>query len=190
MKILFDLFPLLVFFIMWLAVDIFFATGAAMVATTIQVTWSALKHRKVEKVLWINFGAILFFGGLTLVFHDKRFIMIKPTIVYWIMAGALLVAHAGFGRNFLKLMMDAQFDPPERLWKAWLYGWIAFFTGLGVVNLLVAWAFSEAVWATFKVFGALALTLALMCALVWSLMPYARPEDSKTTPPAEGPRGS
>src|SRR5688572_26294342 len=113
MKILFDLFPLLVFFGCWLAVDIFFATGAAMVATTIQVAWSALKYRKVDKMLWVNFGAILFFGGLTLVLQDKRFIMIKPTIVYWIMACALLIAYAGFGKNLIKSMMESQFNAPD-----------------------------------------------------------------------------
>lgn len=187
MKIFFDLFPLLVFFVTWLAVDIFYATGAAMIATTLQVIWSALRHRKVEKLLWINFGAILFFGSLTLLLHDKRFIMIKPTIVYWIIASALLIAHAGFGKNPIKLMMEAQFNAPDRLWKRWLFGWVAFFAVLGAVNLLVAWNFSEAVWATFKAFGALTLTMALSFALVWSLMPYAKNDEEKG-PPHESPR--
>jgi intracellular septation protein len=188
MKIFFDLFPLLVFFVAWLVADIFYATGAAMIATTLQVIWSALRHRKVEKLLWINFGAILFFGSLTLLLHDKRFIMIKPTIVYWIIASALIIAHAGFGKNLIKVMMEAQFDAPDRLWKRWLFGWAAFFGVLGVVNLLVAWNFSEAVWATFKAFGGLTLTLALSIALVWSLMPYARNNEDKESPPQEGSR--
>jgi intracellular septation protein len=190
MKIFFDFFPLLVFFGMWLAVDIFFATGAAMVATTIQVVWSGLKYRKIDKMLWINFGAILFFGGLTLVLHDKRFIMIKPTIVYWILASTLLIAYAGFGKNLIKMMMEAQFDAPARLWNRWLFGWVAYFAGLGVVNLLVAWNFSEAVWATFKVFGALTLSIVLTAALVWSLMPYARNEEAKAPSPNEDSPGS
>ena len=64
----------------------------AMAATVIQVGWSWMKHRKVEKLMWINFGAIVFFGGLTLLLQDERFIKVKPTIVYWIIAGALLVS--------------------------------------------------------------------------------------------------
>ena len=190
MKLFFDFFPLLVFFVAWLAVDIFFATGAAMVATAIQVIWSWLKHRKVEKMLWVNFGAILFFGGLTLVLHDKRFIMVKPTIVYWIMASALLIAHAGFGKNLIKLMMEAQFNAPDRLWKRWRLGWISYFAALGVLNLFVAWNFSEAIWATFKVFGALTLSIVLTLLLVWSLMPYARSEDGKESSPREGSQKS
>ena len=179
MKVLFDFIPLLVFFAAWLAVDIFFATGAAMVATTIQVIWSWLKYRKVEKVLWINFGAIAFFGGLTLLFQDKRFIMMKPTIVYWIIAIGLLVAHLGFKKNPIRLMMEEHFDAPDRLWNRWLMGWVLFFLSIGAVNLFVAYQFSEAVWATFKVFGVMTLILILSSIQVFTLMPYAKSEDLK-----------
>ena len=81
MKALFDLFPLLIFFGSYAMVDIFFATGAMMAATTLQVAWAWFKHRKVEKMLLISFIAIIVFGSMTLLLHDKRFIMIKPTVV-------------------------------------------------------------------------------------------------------------
>jgi intracellular septation protein len=179
MKFLFDFFPLLVFFGAWLAVDIFFATGAAMVATAMQVAWSWLKHRKVDKLLWINFGAIAFFGGLTLALQDKRFIMVKPTVVYWMIASALLIAHFAFRKNPIRLMMEEHFSAPDRLWNRWLMGWVAFFLMIGLLNLFVAYNFSEGVWATFKVFGVLALTLILAIAQVFTLMPYAKSEEPK-----------
>ena len=56
MKALFDLFPLLVFFGAYATVDIFFATAAMMVATTLQVAWAWFKHRKIEKMLMIRIG--------------------------------------------------------------------------------------------------------------------------------------
>lgn len=179
MKFLFDFFPLLVFFGAWLAVDIFFATAAAMVATVIQVVWSWLKHRKVDKLLWINLGAITFFGGLTLALQDKRFIMIKPTVVYWIIASGMLIAHFGFKKNAIRMMMDQHFNAPDLLWKRWLAGWVLFFFVVGILNLFVAYNFSEGVWATFKVFGVLALTLLLSFAQIFTLMPYARNEELK-----------
>jgi len=179
MKFLFDFLPLLVFFGAWLAVDIFFATAAAMVMTAIQVIWSWLKFRKVDKLLWINFAAIAFFGGLTLVLQDKQFIMIKPTIVYWIIAGGLLIAHFAFRKNPIRLMMEEQFNAPDLVWNRWLVGWGFFFLAIGIVNLFVAYNFSEAVWATFKVFGVLSLTLALTIAQVVSLMPYAKSQEQK-----------
>jgi intracellular septation protein len=179
MKFLFDFFPLIVFFAGYAFVDIFFATGAAMAATLFQVAWSWLKHRKVERLMWINFGAIMFFGGLTLLLQDKRFIMIKPTIVYWIIASGLLVSHYFFNKNPIKLMMESHFDAPERVWTQWLLNWIGFFSVLGVVNLLVAYGFSEDVWVKFKVFGTLALTLALAFVQTFMLMRYARREEGK-----------
>jgi len=179
MKLLFDFFPLLVFFGAWLAVDIFFATAAAIVATTIQIIWSWLKYRKVDKLLWINFGAIAFLGGLTLVFQDKRFIMIKPTVVYWIIASGLLIAYWGFKKNPIRMMMEEHFNAPDFLWNRWLMGWGLFFFALGFLNLFVAYNFSEGVWAAFKVFGALSLTLILTVAQIFTLMPYAKSEEKK-----------
>jgi intracellular septation protein A len=179
MKFLFDFLPLLVFFAAYAAVDIFFATAAAMVATTLQIAWSWLKHRKVDRLLWVNFGAVMLFGGLTLVLHDKRFIMMKPTIVYWLMAAGMLISYTIFKKNPIRLLMDAHFDAPDRLWNRWAGGWILFFFGLGILNLFVAHNFSEDIWVKFKVFGALVLTLVLIAVQVWTLMPYAKQESTE-----------
>jgi intracellular septation protein A len=43
----------------------------------------------------------------------------------------------------------------------------------------VAYNISEGVWAAFKVFGALALTLILTVAQIFTLMPYAKSEEMK-----------
>jgi len=182
MKALFDLFPLLIFFGAYATVDIFFATGAMMAATTLQVAWVWLKHRKIEKVLMISFAAIMVFGSMTLLLHDKRFIMIKPTIVYWIMAGALLISHFWFKKNPIQAMMDKHFDAPAAVWNQWLYVWVSFFGAMGVVNLLVAYNFSEDVWVKFKVFGTLAMSLAVAFLQGWRLMRYARPEITDNPP--------
>lgn len=177
MKLLFDILPLLVFFAAYAAVDIFFATAAAMVATALQVAWTWLKYHKVDKLLWVNFGAIMLFGVLTLALHDKRFIMVKPTIVYWLMSGGLLVSFLVFKKNAIRLMMETHFDAPDQVWNRWVAGWVVFFFVLGIVNLYVAYNFSEDVWVKFKVFGALILSVVLMALQVWSLMPYVRPAE-------------
>jgi len=176
MKFLFELLPLIVFFAAYAYVDIFFATAAAMIATVIQVVWSWLKHKKVPTMLWISFGAFMIFGGLTLILHDQRFVMIKPTIVYWVMACGFSISYFGFGKNVIKLAMQAQFDAPDDVWKRWLFGWVAFFVSLGILNLFVAYNFTEATWVKFKVFGVISLTLLLTVLQVWRMMPYAKVE--------------
>jgi len=182
MKALFDLFPLLVFFGAYATVDIFFATAAMMVATTLQVAWAWFKHRKIEKMLMISFCAIIVFGSMTLLLHDKRFIMIKPTIVYWIMSGALLISFFWFKKNPIRAMMEKHFDAPDAVWNQWLYVWASFFGAMGVLNLLVAYNFSEDIWVKFKVFGTLAMSLALAFLQGWRLMRYARPEITGNPP--------
>ena len=176
MKFLFDFFPLLVFFAAYLTVDIFFATAAAMAATIIQVAWSWLKHRKVDKLLWINFGAFMFFGSLTLILHDESFIKIKPTIVYWVIAAAMAVSHVWFKKNPIRLMMEVHFAAPDAVWRQWLITWVIFFVVLGALNLVIAYNMSTDLWVKFKVFGGLTLTFAVALAQVWSMMRYARNE--------------
>jgi intracellular septation protein len=94
------------------------------------------------------------------------------------MAGGMLISYVVFKKNPIRLMMEAHFDAPDRLWARWVGGWISFFAGLGVLNLFVAYNFSEDVWVKFKVFGALVLTLVLVGVQVWTLMPYARDDGS------------
>ncbi|MEN9986724.1 MAG: hypothetical protein RI925_2226, partial [Pseudomonadota bacterium] len=48
---------------------------------------------------------------------------------------------------------------PEPVWKRLVLAWVAFFAGMGVLNLYVAFTFSEEVWVNFKLFGGMGLML-------------------------------
>lgn len=74
MKFLFDLFPIILFFVAFKVWGIFTATAVAIVATLAQVAWVAFRHRKVDTMLWVSLGVIVVFGGATLVLHDEKFI--------------------------------------------------------------------------------------------------------------------
>ena len=56
MKVLFDFFPILLFFVAFKTYDIFVATGVAIVASIIQVAWLKFSGRKVETMHWITLG--------------------------------------------------------------------------------------------------------------------------------------
>ena len=123
MKLLFELLPLLAFFTAYVAVDIYFATAVGMVTSIIQVIWTMLRREKVSTMLWISFGSFMVFGSLTLILHDKRFVMIKPTIAYAAMAIGLAVSYFGFGKNAIKAAMQEQFEAPDNVWKHWMFAW-------------------------------------------------------------------
>ena len=85
-KFLFDLFPVILFFIAFKFFGIFTATAVAIIATIAQIIYSKIRHGKVEKMLIVSGVIISILGGVTLILHDKTYIMWKPTVLYWVLA--------------------------------------------------------------------------------------------------------
>ena len=162
MKFLFDIFPVVLFFVAFKFFDIYVATAVAIAATFLQIGWVWLRHRKVENMLWVSLGVIVVFGGATLVLQNETFIKWKPTVLYWLFAAALAVSALVFRKNLIRTMMEAQVTLPDVVWGRLLASWIAFFAVMGVLNLVVAFNFSTDAWVNFKLFGGLGLMLAFV----------------------------
>jgi intracellular septation protein len=159
MKFLFDIFPVILFFAAFKLYDIYVATAVAMVATTVQIGWVWMRHRKVDNMLWVSLAVILVFGGATLLLQDETFIKWKPTVLYWLFAGALLVAAAAFKKNLIRAMLEQQVSVPDFVWNKLLASWILFFAAMGVINIVVAYNFSTDAWVNFKLFGGIGLMI-------------------------------
>jgi intracellular septation protein len=160
MKILFDLFPVILFFLTYhLTGDIFVATSVTMGASVLQLLFSWFKYRKIDLLLWISFILIIVLGSATLLLHDQLFIYWKPTALYWTMAIGLLMSKACRGVNLIKKLMHKQFTLPEVVWARLNLAWALFFIMLGGLNLLIAFNFSQNFWVNFKLFGTMGLTL-------------------------------
>ena len=164
MKLLFDMFPVILFFIAYKMGDIFVATGVAIAASLAQIAWLKLRRHPVENMQWVSLGIIVVFGGMTLVLHDETFIKWKPTVLYALFAGALLVGRYLMGRNLITAMMGKQVRLPEPVWDRLNIAWVLFFILLGVLNLVFAFRFSTDVWVNFKLFGSLGLTVLFVIA--------------------------
>lgn len=172
MKFLSDLFPILLFFVTyWLTRNMYLATGVAIVTTAAQVGYAWFKHRKVDTLQWISLGLIVVLGGATLLLHDKHFIMWKPTVLYWIMGGGLLISELA-GKNGLKALMGQQLELPVPAWRKLTLAWTSFFAGMGALNLFVAYRFSEEIWVNFKLFGGLGLMVLFVIAQSLFLAKY------------------
>lgn len=160
-KFLFDLFPLILFFVAFKFADIYVATGAAIVAVIAQILWLKLTGRAIEATHWINLTVIVVFGGATLLLHDDTFIKWKPTVLYWLFAGILLVTRWVTGRNLMRKLMGEKIALPEHAWNRLNDSWAVFFLASGVLNLYVAFSgrFTESQWVNFKVFGLMILLI-------------------------------
>jgi intracellular septation protein len=196
-KLLFDLFPIIVFFIAYKIGDanaeaarallsglglpqpvdagekpgIYLATLVAIVASFAQIGWVKLRGHTVETMLWVSLGIIVVFGGATLWLHDESFIKWKPTVLYWIFAGIIFGA-AAFGRNVIKSLMGAQMELPDPAWGRLNASWGGFFALMGVANLYVAFNFSTDAWVNFKLFGSLGLMLVFVIGQSMMLTKY------------------
>ena len=159
MKLLLDFFPVLLFFLAFKVWGIFVATAVAIVVTLLQIGWMWRRTGHVEPMQWVSLGVIVVFGGATLLTQDETFIKWKPTVLYWLMGGALWVGWFGFKRNFLRSLMGHQLTLPDPAWLVLLHSWAFFFAIMGVLNLWVAYHFDTDTWVSFKLFGGMGLML-------------------------------
>lgn len=186
MKFLFDLFPVILFFVVFkwgegnaeaaqsfgqqflaglvsggqvtiTQAPILLATAIAIIATIFQIGYLLSRKRKVDGTLWLSLAIIVFFGGATIYFHNETFIKWKPTVLYWCFAAALLFSQIFLKKNLIRTMMEKQMTLPEGVWRRVNLSWVAFFMTMGLLNLYVAFNFSTASWVNFKLFGGMGL---------------------------------
>ena len=205
MKFLFDLFPVLLFFGIFTvakrnpekaaaaadtllssfvsssgmpadSAPILLATAAAIVVTFLQVGFLKAAKRKVEPVLWVSLVIITLFGGATIYFASETFIMLKPTILYWLFALVLLLAMFLFRKNLIRLMLQKQLSLPDPVWTRLNLAWAGFFFVMGSINLFVAFfgGFETSTWVNFKLFGGLGLMFLFVIAQSLYLSRYMR----------------
>jgi intracellular septation protein len=159
MKFLFDLFPVVLFFVAFKLFDIYVATAAAIAASFLQIGWLKWRRRKVDKTMWVTLVIIVVLGGATLVLHDETFIKWKPTVLYWFFGVVLAVAQLAFRKNLIRAMLGEQIRMPDAAWSRLSWSWAGFFAFMGAANLYVAFNFPTETWVNFKVFGGVGLML-------------------------------
>lgn len=175
-KLLIDLGPLLVFFLVNFFAPvspltrIFVATGAFMVAMIIALAFSAIRYRSVSPLLWFSGIMVMVLGGITLWLHDETFIKLKPTI-YYLFVAALL----GFGlwkdRPLLKMVLGSAYPGlTDEGWRKLTRNWALFFLFMAGLNEAVWRSTSTDFWVGFKLWGAIPLTFLFAVANLPMLM--------------------
>jgi len=184
MKFLFDIFPVLLFFLVYQAYGhlppdavatlgallpgsgeangdagaIYLATASAILASFVQVGLYWLQHHRFHKMHLMSLILITLFGGATLVLHDPTFIKWKPTILEWVFAGAFLASAYLGDRTLVQRMLGHAIDVPADIWRRVNFAWVVFFLIAGLANLYVAYGYSESAWVNFKLFGMTGIT--------------------------------
>lgn len=164
MKLIFDFFPIVFFFIAYKLYGLEIATGVAIGASFLQMMAHRIQHQRFETMHVLSFAMITVLGGATLVLHDPVFIQFKPTAVYW--ATALVFALSGLGgrKSLVERLLEGNVALPHELWQKLNWAWVGFFTLMGFANMVVAHFYSLDTWVYFKLFGGLGALLLFILA--------------------------
>ena len=175
-KLLIDLGPLLVFFLVnFFApvptfMKIFVATCAFMVAMVAAMLFSAIRYHRISPLLWFSGIMVVLLGGLTIWLHDESFIKMKPTLYYTLVA-ALLAFGLATDRPLLQRVLGSTYpglDEPG--WTKLTRNWAIFFAFMACLNEAVWRNSSTSFWIGFKLWGALPLTFLFAAANIPMLL--------------------
>ena len=130
-----DLFSTLLFVGLYAVThSVYLATGLAIVAGFAQLAWLKLRGAPIDAMQWMSLGLVVVFGGASLITHDPRFIMLKPTLIY-----------AALGVVMLRPGWIVRYQPPVAVrWSrdvaiafGFVWAGLMFFTGALNVALVV-----------------------------------------------------
>ena len=169
MKLLFDFFPIVLFFLVYKMHDdphrgFIVATMVIIVATAVQLLIMWLRERRVEKMHVAVLAIVVVFGGITLALDDEIFFKWKPTVVNWLFAIVFLGSEYIGRKNLVRRLMDSKVTLPDPVWTRLNVSWVLFFTVCGGLNLYVVYNFDTDTWVDFKLFGLIGLTLLFVLA--------------------------
>jgi len=156
-KLVLDIGPLVLFFAANSKFGIFAATATFMIAALIALAVGYVMTRRIELMTVITAIIVVIFGSLTLLLHDATFIKLKPTIIYLLFGGTLLVGLM-LGKSLLGLLFNQMFQLSEEGWRKLTWRWTLFFFALAILNEVVWRNFSTDFWVSFKLFGVVPLT--------------------------------
>lgn len=178
MKLLFDLFPIILFFTVYKLYGFFPATTVAILASLIQIGLIWLKKRRIERMYLITCGLIVVLGGTSIILQNELFFQWKPTAINWLFALTFIGSHFIGNKPIIQRMMEKNVSLPKLIWKRLNISWIIFFIVMGIANIYVVYHFDMNTWVNFKLFGVLGLTLVFIVLQAIYLTRHADLEDN------------
>ena len=140
--------------------DLSAAIPPLIVATLIALAVVWFFEKRIPMMPLISGILITFFGLLTIITDDMRFIYMKPTIINILFALALFFGKYFTNEPVLKRIMGKSIALTDIGWELLNKRWMYFFFALAILNECVWRTQTEEFWVNFKVWGMLPITLA------------------------------
>jgi intracellular septation protein A len=109
-----------------------------------QVGWRLASHRPVDTMQWMSLFLVVAFGAATLLTHDPRFVMAKPTLIY-LVVGVVMLKPGWMVRYLPPVAMEVVPDVAS----VFGYVWSALMFFSAALNLVLAFSLPVETWAAF-----------------------------------------
>lgn len=114
-----------------------------------QIGWQLARRKPIDTMQWMSLFLVLGAGTVTLLTHDPRFIMIKPSVIYAIV-GVVMLKRGWMNRYLPPIAIELVPDIAVMVGYAW--SGLMFFSA--ILNVIVALSFDVATWSvTMSIYG-------------------------------------
>jgi intracellular septation protein len=138
-----DFFSTIVFLVVYLATDnVVLATSVAIAGAVAQVIYSKIKGEPLAFMTWASLALVIVLGSATLLTHDPRFVLAKPSIAHFAI-GAIMLKRGWMLRYLPPIVTETI---PEYVTVAG-YAWAALMFALGAGVIAVAATGDIKLWA-------------------------------------------
>ena len=144
----------------WITDNIYLATAFGVALGICQNVWLHVRRRPVGPLQWLTLVLITVFGGATILFHDPRFIMVKPTLLWLALGGVML--RRDWMAPYLPPIVTENLD--DHLIVRAGYAYAALMFTLAAMNLVVAFTMSNKFWSVYALVAPAAAQFALLLA--------------------------
>ncbi|MDG2520072.1 septation protein A [Caulobacter segnis] len=173
----------LVFFVAYLITrDMIAATWALVAGSAVALAIGFAFERRLAPMPLLAGGAALVFGALTLIFHDARFVKMKPTFLNTAFA-IFLLGGVMLKKNPLKVLLGEAVSLPEDSWRTLTLRYGVFFLCVAILNEVVWRTQPETTWVVFRFPGLQILALAFSAAQVPLMMKGMKAMEAVEAPP-------
>jgi intracellular septation protein len=152
-----DFFAALVFLAIYFATgNIYAATGFAMLGSLGQFALARYQGRTLDVMSWAILALVIVLGGATILTRDPRFVMVKPSIVHFAIAGVML--RRGWMLRYLPLFVKENISASVIIASG--YCWAALMVALGLINIAIAASGDLVLWGWWISVGAMGAKVA------------------------------
>ena len=119
------------------------SVGIAIAVAVGQFGWNIARGRKIDRLQWVSLAVVIGSGTATLITGDSLYVKLKPTVIYLVVAWAML--ERGWMVRFMP-PRAMQFVPD--LAYGFGYVWAGLMVFSALLNAALALYASVAVWGT------------------------------------------